>query len=213
MEWMSNTDLNTLMQDRVRARIRLTQLMEDMAENPESAKTQLYKYLQGHFVPCCYEIIPNFAGVFAADKMPPHTEKDCMFIFNTDPSNKPGEHWLAYRQRHGQGEWFDSLGRSPHHYSHLQDWLKSSPRPIAWSNRRIQGPNGLCGDYCVYFLCERPLSPQGTIANFLFDRPRFRSMTPADASLTSKDELKSILGFNDASVVSYMKHNMSLLKK
>lgn len=206
MEWLSNDDLSTLMHERVRARIRLGQLQEE----PE----RLYQFIQTHFVPCCYELIPQFDGVFAANELPPHSDKDTMFIMNSDNRSQEGTHWMAYFQRNGHGEFFDSFGRSPCTYTNLEPWFASSPIPIDWVHRRIQGPdNGLCGNYCIYYLMERPLHPEGTLIDFLFERPRFTDISPRDAKDMTRADLKSLLGFNDAFVVSYVKHNIRLLTK
>ena len=36
------------------------------------------------------------------------------YVINSDPSNEPGEHWIAvYFDKNGQGEYFDSYGLAP----------------------------------------------------------------------------------------------------
>ena len=38
----------------------------------------------------------TFCGVFPSDKLPQTIEKyPCGIVANTDPSDKPGEHWIA----------------------------------------------------------------------------------------------------------------------
>lgn len=49
-----------------------------------------------------------FLGVFPRDALPPKPvkKKTFCFIINTDPSNKPGLHWLAIFVNGGKGEFF-----------------------------------------------------------------------------------------------------------
>ena len=149
MEWMSNTDFNTLMQDRERARIRLSQLMEDMVEKPEAAKAQLYKYLQGHFVPCCYEVIPNFADVFTAAY---RERQHCSSSIRIPPINRGA---LA---RLPSTTWSRGIVRFPRPLtaslfasSRLVQEQPQTHSLVPPSYSRFQGPNCFCGDYCVYF--------------------------------------------------------------
>ena len=52
-----------------------------------------------------------FQGVFSADTLP---EKPRLLVGNTDPSDKPGNHWIAvFVDSTGRGEYFDSFGRKP----------------------------------------------------------------------------------------------------
>jgi hypothetical protein len=46
-----------------------------------------------------------FCGVFPSDKLPQTIEKyPCGFVANTDPSSKPGTHWVAfYLPSEGEG--------------------------------------------------------------------------------------------------------------
>ena len=48
-----------------------------------------------------------------------------LLVCNTDPSNRPGSHWIAIYVEDGRGEFFDSFGRRPNatfepvSYTHL----------------------------------------------------------------------------------------------
>ena len=57
----------------------------------------------------------KFEGVFAEDLLPRSMNiYPCGYIVNTDPSSKPGKHWVAfYFTRPEQGEFFDSYGHPP----------------------------------------------------------------------------------------------------
>jgi hypothetical protein len=60
----------------------------------------------------------QFCGVFPSDKLPQTIEKyPCGFVANTDPSNEPGTHWIAfYFPSEERGEFFDSYGHAPEYY-------------------------------------------------------------------------------------------------
>ena len=68
----------------------------------------------------------NFLGVFASDRMPSIHEIDnscknhhyCALIVNTDFSDKPGQHWVAYLYLPNHtAEFFDSNGQPPSTYN------------------------------------------------------------------------------------------------
>lgn len=56
-----------------------------------------------------------FRGVLAADSLPvARLRKPAILVANTDGSDKPGEHWVAfYFPRIGTAEYFDSFGNKP----------------------------------------------------------------------------------------------------
>jgi hypothetical protein len=52
-----------------------------------------------------------FQGVFSVDTLP---DKPRLLVCNTDPSSKPGSHWIViFIDFKGRGEYFDSFGRKP----------------------------------------------------------------------------------------------------
>jgi len=53
----------------------------------------------------------DFQGVYSIDTLPP---KPKLLVCNTDPSTKPGRHWISiYVSEDERGEYFDSFGRPP----------------------------------------------------------------------------------------------------
>ena len=79
------------------------------------------------------------------------------YVINSDPKNRPGEHWVAvYFDRCGRGEYFDSYGLPPDllglntymdNYS-VKEWIYNrKPLQALFSN--------VCGHYCVYFILFR----------------------------------------------------------
>ena len=95
----------------------------------------------------------NFCGVFAADELPKSLDTfPCGFIANTDPSTKPGTHWVAfYFPSHEKGEFFDSYGHPPEHYKSFKFY-----KPEIWNNRKIQSSwSEVCGQYCIFYLYHK----------------------------------------------------------
>ena len=93
-----------------------------------------------------------FKGVFAADKLPkyiPRNKHVCL-IANTDPANKPGQHWVAFYYTRSHVFFFDSYGRPPMkpHFHRLMKYRKHQK----FFGRRLQGNDFVCGHYCLYFI-------------------------------------------------------------
>lgn len=67
---------------------------------------------------CDKELSRYVLGVFPSDRIPTQIQTfPCGFILNTDPQNRPGNHWVAvYITSPGKGEFFYSLGRNPTFY-------------------------------------------------------------------------------------------------
>lgn len=160
---------------------------------------------------CCirkfltFETLPiPFGGVFPSDRLPPHQTEDVCYIFNSDPSTKPGEHWLAYYQLNGRAEFFDSFGRSATDYPAIGQWLLQGPfQPVQQLTIRLQGPSLLCGPYCLFFLAERALYPS---MDALLNSPYhpFRVLSRGKDVGMTDEQLKCYLGLNDAYIFSYL---------
>ncbi|CAB3981379.1 ADP-dependent glucokinase [Paramuricea clavata] len=81
----------------------------------------------------------KFCGVFPSDKLPQTINRyPCGFVANTDPSSKPGTHWVAfYFPSEEKGEFFDSYGHAPEYYREsFGDFLKS--RAWDFNRRKLQ---------------------------------------------------------------------------
>lgn len=94
-------------------------------------------------------VAPLFFGVFPRDKLPSY--KEGVYVINTDPAGKPGEHWVAIYSSPSCVEYFDSYGGDPS--IALRRWWKKTwiANPIP-----LQSPlSAVCGQYCIYFLLHR----------------------------------------------------------
>ncbi len=99
----------------------------------------------------------KFCGVFPADQLPKSLSTfPCGFVANTDPSTKPGTHWVVfYFPTYNPGEFFDSYGQTPEHYNEsfktyfeLYEWKRNT--------RKLQSSwTDVCGHYCIFYLYQR----------------------------------------------------------
>ena len=101
---------------------------------------------------------PNFVGVYARDTLPYNIKKKPFgLVVNTDESDKPGEHWIAfYFDSDGIGEYFDSYGLPPL-YEEFYDYLNEYSSGGHFHNKvTLQCTTCItCGHYCILFLLTR----------------------------------------------------------
>jgi len=103
-------------------------------------------------------LIPSsvlFLGVVPKDLVPDFhsvTRVPACIVVNTDPSTKPGEHWVAvYRESPNSIEFFDSYGLPPEAYNF-------SFSATHFNTKCIQSLNSsVCGHYVIYYLYLRML--------------------------------------------------------
>jgi hypothetical protein len=94
-----------------------------------------------------------FQGVFSADTLPPNPR---LLICNTDPSYKPGRHWIAIYvdEERGIGEFFDSFGRRPSY--EFERYMNEHCRYWTFNNRQLQSIiSSFCGFYCCFYCMFR----------------------------------------------------------
>ena len=97
-----------------------------------------------------------FVGVFAADELPKEKEYPGGYIANTDQSNQPGKHWVAFFcEKYGEIEVFDSYGYNPAVYSeYLKNWIGDDF--IIQSTSKLQEHEStVCGQYCMFYILLR----------------------------------------------------------
>ena len=101
----------------------------------------------------------KFCGVFPSDKLPQTIDKyPCGFVANTDPSTKPGTHWISiYLSSPRKGSWFDSYGKPAEFYGGaFTDFLEKQCDEWDVNDRKLQSDwSDVCGQYCIFFLSHR----------------------------------------------------------
>lgn len=94
-----------------------------------------------------------FKGVFAADKLPVKIKSHpSIIIANTDSSDKPGTHWVAfYFKNASTAEFFDSYGQYPSN-KYFINILKKNSKKFTYNKQQVQGYfSNTCGHYCILF--------------------------------------------------------------
>ena len=94
-----------------------------------------------------------FDGIYSSDTLKEIVDKPDLIICNTDPSNKPGEHWVLFFFRDGSVDFFDSLGRDIKYYgSVFLDFIANFVDNYKQCIKRMQPiQSDLCGQYCLYY--------------------------------------------------------------
>lgn len=94
----------------------------------------------------------NFLGVFPIDLIPSfnNIKFPACLVANTDPSTKPGTHWVAiYLESPNKIEFFDSYGLHPSVYGFSFSVVK-------YNQSQLQSfTSNVCGQYCIYYLFKR----------------------------------------------------------
>jgi hypothetical protein len=99
-----------------------------------------------------------FLGVFTKDqlprKLPPR--RPLLLVCNTDPHDKPGEHWIVmYIDR--IGEYFDSFAQEPPRTFQL--YLEKHCKAVVTNNKTMQSViSAYCGHYCVFYCLMKTLN-------------------------------------------------------
>ena len=114
--------------------------------------------------------VAQYRGTFSCDTLP-HGVTGLM-IANTDPQDKPGEHWIAiYLSPDGKhGEYFDSFGRRPPPI--FETFLNDNCLIWTCNSRQLQSVvSNMCGYYCIYFclLRSRGIDMQKIVNSFTTD--------------------------------------------
>ena len=93
-----------------------------------------------------------FRGVYPLDHI-----NEChgsgVYICNTDPSDMPGQHWIAIAlSEDGEGEYFDSFGLPPLKQE-FSTFLNKEARQWTYNSECLQHPlSTVCGQYCVLYV-------------------------------------------------------------
>jgi len=109
----------------------------------------------------------DFDGVFSVDNLPKDPR---LLVCNTDPSDKPGRHWIAIYIEDGRGDFFDSFGRRPN--ADFERYMNCHCVSWNFNDKQLQSiVSKFCGYYCIYFciLRSRGLDMRRIVRSFSSD--------------------------------------------
>jgi len=96
--------------------------------------------------------LDTFGGVYSCDTLPESVRG--LIVCNTDPHDRPGEHWVAMYVDEDCGEYFDSFGRPPTKV--FKDFMNRHCKKWIYNDRQLQSIcSRFCGHYCVYYCILR----------------------------------------------------------
>ena len=83
-----------------------------------------------------------------------------MFVCNTDPSHKAGQHWVAmYFDKDGTAEYFDSFGMPPSTYPIFEKFLNRNSISWSYNDKQLQSlASEYCGQYVVMYCLFKHLN-------------------------------------------------------
>ena len=95
----------------------------------------------------------RFEGVFSIDNLPKYLPTNSCLLFNSDPTSKPGTHWLAlFMNDNKQLEFFDSYGLNTTFYKLSK---KNLPKHYSLKCNKTQLQDlysTKCGYFCLYYI-------------------------------------------------------------
>ena len=81
--------------------------------------------------------LKSFQGVFACNEHKNPQQLPASYVFNTDPREKSGTHWVAvYIDKNGKGEYFDSFGKKPQ--KDILNFMRKLCTEIKYNNKCFQ---------------------------------------------------------------------------
>ena len=97
--------------------------------------------------------------ITAADNIPQPSKFPCFFIVNTSSDVDTPGHWLLlFFTRNSTLEYFDSLNKTPLHYSvHIENYINEyCENQYITNSFRVQPVNSFnCGPFCAYVADQR----------------------------------------------------------
>ena len=134
--------------------------------------------------------VPDFVGVFEADRLPERLEPGQTLIANCDNAGMPGSHWIAMARKHdGQPLFFCPYGLAPDkqdpylpiaHKTYFRNYLERFGK-ISSNNDDFEGLRAdTCGEWsCLFLLCLHELVPtRWSIDAIEMIHPNLKNMAP-----------------------------------
>ena len=145
--------------------------------------------------PCLKEI---FYGTVPCDRSPksPVKHKPRAYIVNTDPHDKPGQHWIALWTQNNVCEVMDSYGLPLDRYPQakpLKEWVTKHWKYVVTNGRSLQGLHSqACGHYALLYLKLK--AQGGTLQDFLnYFSPYDRAKNDHEVGQILKQLIQSIV--------------------
>ena len=108
-----------------------------------------------------------FRGVYSRNELPIRAPTTSLYVCNTDPNHKPGEHWVTiYIGNDRRGEYFDSFGMPPL-FDEFVTFLNNNTKSWTHNKRVVQDVySSACGYHCIFYAVHRCVGfDVGSIAN------------------------------------------------
>ena len=109
----------------------------------------------------------SFRGVYSRNELPIAAPTASLYVCNTDPNYKPGEHWVTiYIDSDRRGEYFDSFGMLPL-FDEFVTFLDNNTKSWTHNKRVVQDVySSACGFHCIFYAVHRCVGfDVGSIAN------------------------------------------------
>ena len=101
----------------------------------------------------------SFRGVYARDELPSQTPTSSLYVCNTDPSTRSGQHWVViYIDGKRRGEFFDSTGLFRPIELEFEKFLNDNTNCWTRNTKAVQHMmSDACGYHCVFYSVYRCL--------------------------------------------------------
>jgi hypothetical protein len=96
-----------------------------------------------------------YRGIFACDELPIIRIRPFVIVVNTDPSSKPGRHWICmYVDVDDYGEYFDSFGLPPKLV--FERYMNNTCMSWNFNRKQMQSlVSRFCGHYCIWYCMNK----------------------------------------------------------
>ena len=112
-----------------------------------------------------------FVGTFAIDTLPKTLKNDHFLVFNSDTSDKQGQHWLCCFKEKKTLLCFDSIGIDNNKKVLLEKYcVISGVNQIHFNETQFQLlTTDTCGKFAIYFLIQKSYNKDLTFGELLED--------------------------------------------
>jgi hypothetical protein len=112
-----------------------------------------------------------FVGTFAINTLPKTLKKNQFLVFNSDTSDKKGQHWLCLYKENKKLFCFDSIGIDENKKSLLEKYCKlKGIQEIHFNETQFQlSTSETCGKFVIYFLIQKAFNKDLSFKDLLED--------------------------------------------